>query len=177
VDAFKVTILLAIILSLSALGVIVSVAEYSISNATIPDFERGLVTSKAPVTDKPSVSYAVALSDGRTLYIRNDTVLYDSIMENHTYLFDCRIDHNNNMLLIKSVNPQGGLVISKALVTDKPSIGYAVNLANGRTLYIASNATLYDSIVLDKTYLFDCQNNFNNMLLINGAQPLDESIP
>ncbi len=177
-DAFKLTVLGAVMVSMVALGVIVLVTQDAITNSTAPDEERGLVTSKSPITDKPKVNYGVSLSDGRTLYIQNDTVLYNSIIENQTYLFDCRINFNDHMLQIQSVNPQGGLVISKVAVNDKPSVHYAVNLANGRTFYIANNATLYGSIVVNQTYLFDCQVDYaHDMLLINRVQLVPESNP
>lgn len=170
-DAFKLTVLGAIMVSLVALAVIFLVTQDSIANSTAPDEERGLVTSKSPITDNPTVNYKVSLSDGRTLYIQNDTILYNSIIENQTYLFDCRINFNDHMLLVQSVNPQGGLVISKIAVNDKPSVHFAVNLANGRSLYIANNATLYSSIMVNQTYLFDCQVDYaHNMLLINSVR-------
>ncbi len=170
-DAFKLTVLGAIMVSLIALAVIFLVTQDSIANSTAPDEERGLVTSKSSITDNPTVNYKVSLSDGRTLYIQNDTILFNSIIENQTYLFDCRINFNDHMLLVQSVNPQGGLVISKLAVNDKPSVHFAVNLANGRTLYIASNATLYNGIMVNQTYLFDCQVDYaHNMLLINNVR-------
>jgi hypothetical protein len=81
-DAFKLTVLGAAMVSLVALGVIVLVTQDAITNSTAPDEERGLVTSKSLITDKPKVHYGVSLSDGRTLYIQNDSLLYNSIIEN-----------------------------------------------------------------------------------------------
>ena len=172
-DEFKIVIIVAILVSLATLGTIIYISEDAINNAKIPDITRGIVTSKTVITDKPSANYSITLSDGRTLYIQNKSALYESIIvnENQTYTFDCRIDYNNNMVLIDIVNPQGGLVISKATITDKPTVGYAVNLANGQSLYIANNATLYDSLKINQTYLFDCHIDYsNNMFLINSAQ-------
>ena len=170
-DEFKIIVVVAVLVSLATLGTVIYIAEDAINNVKAPDIERGLVVSKSVITDKPTANYTVTLSDNKTLYIQNDKVLYDSILENQTFVFDCRIDYNNKIILIESVNPQSGLVISKNLVTDKSPANYAVNLANGRTLYIASNATLYDSIMINQTYLFDCRMDYNNnILLINGAQ-------
>ena len=170
-DEFKIVVVVAILVSLATLGTIIYISEDAINNSKAPDIERGRVVSKSVISNKPSANYSVTLSDDKTLYIQNNSVLYDSILENQTYVFDCRINYNDKMLLIESVNPQSGLVISKAPVTDKPPANYAINLANGRTLYIVNNATLYDSIVINQTYLFDCHIDYNNnMLLINGAQ-------
>jgi hypothetical protein len=170
-DAFKVTILGAVVVSLIALGVIVYVAQDAITNSTAPDEETGYVTAKTPVTDIPAVTYSVSLSDGKTLYIQNDNVLYDSILVNQTFTFDCRIDFTNHRFLIQSVNPQYGVVTSKSPVTDVSSVKYPVNLANNRTLYISSNATLYQSLSVNQGYLFNCQVDYtHNRLLINAAQ-------
>jgi len=179
-DEFKIVIIVAILVSLATLGTIIYISEDAINNSKIPDITRGIVASKTIVTDKPSANYSITLNDSRTLYIQNKSALYDSIIvsENQTYTFDCRIDYNNNMVLIDSVNPQGGLVISKTSVTDKPNVGYAVNLSNSRTLYIANNATLYDSLTINQTYLFDCRIDYNNnMFLINSAQLIAASNP
>jgi len=172
VEAFKLIVVLAVVVSLATLTFIVVIAEDSIRNASIPDAESGVVLSKTVISDRSPATHAVNLLDGRTLYIQNNTALYDCIIENQTqiYSFMCRIDFNNNLIIIESVNPQGGLVVSKAPVTDKPAVNYAVNLANGRTLYIANNATLYNEIMINQTYLFDCRNDYaNNMYLINRA--------
>jgi hypothetical protein len=172
-DAFKVTILGAVLVSLIALGVIVYVAQDAITNSTAPDEETGYVTSKAQVTDSSSANYSISLSDGKTLYIQNDNVLYDSILVNQTFTFDCRIDFNHRMSLIQSVNPQFGVVASKApaTVNDGSSVKYSVNLVNGKTLYISSNATLYQSLAVNQGYLFNCQVDYtHNWLLINGAR-------
>lgn len=171
-EAFKLTVVLAIVVSLAALSFIVFIAEDSIHNASIPDAESGAVLSKNVISDRSPATHAVNLLDGRTLYIQNNTALYETIIENQTqiYSFMCRLDFNNNLIIIESVNPQGGLVVSKAPATDKPAVNYAVNLSNGQTLYIANNATLYNEINLNQTYLFDCRNDYvNNMYLINRA--------
>lgn len=171
-------IVVAILVSLATLGTIIFVSQVAIGNSNIPDVERGIVVSKRVITDNPSAKYSVTLSDNKILYIQNNSVLYDSILENQTAVFDCRIDFKNKMMLIESVNPQTGLVISKAPVTDKSPTNYAINLANGRTLYIVNNATLYNSIAINQTYLFHCRMDYNNnMLILNYAQLETSSDP
>jgi hypothetical protein len=172
-DEFKIVIIVAIIVSLATLGTIIYISEDAINNAKIPDITRGIVTSKTVVTDKQLANYSITLSDGRTLYIQNKSALYNSIIvnENQTYTFDCRIDYTNNIVLIDNVNPQAGLIISKTPVTNKPIVDYAINLASSQTLYIANNATLYDSLIINQPYLFDCRIDYNNnIFVINSAQ-------
>ena len=101
-DAFKTTVIIAIIVSLGALGTIFYITQDAMSNAKIPDVQTGLVISKAPVADKPQANYAVTLSDNRQLYISNNMTLYNGILENQTYVFSCRIDFNNKITLIEN---------------------------------------------------------------------------
>ncbi len=180
-DAFKLTVVLVVVVSLATLAVIVVVVEDSIRTATIPDAESGFVVSKVRLTDRsPAATYAVNLNDGRVLYIQNNSALYDSILVdvNQKYTFTCRIDYNNKMIIIEDVNPQGGVVVSKSKVTDLSNVDYSINLANGRTLYIANNGTLFNGIMLNQTYLFDCRINYsNNMFLINNAKLVTVSKP
>jgi len=177
-DEFKLIVVVAVLVSLTILGTVIYIAEDAINNVKAPDIERGLVVSKSVGTDRPTANYSVTLSGNKTLYIQSDKVLYDSILENQTFVFGCRIDYNNKIILIESVNPQGGLVTSKNPIADKSPANFAVNLASGRTLYIANNATLYDSIMINQTYLFDCHMDYNkNIYLINGAQLVTNSNP
>jgi hypothetical protein len=179
-DAFKLTVVLAVVASLATLAVMVVVAEESIRTATIPDSESGFVTSKALLSDRQPVTYVVTLDDGRVLYIQNDSTLYNSILVdvNQKYTFTCRIDYNNKMTIIKDVNPQGATVVSKSTVTDLPKVDYLINLANGRTLYITNNATLFNEIKVNQTYLFDCRIDYsNNMFLINNVKLVTEDQP
>jgi hypothetical protein len=104
-DVFKTTVIIVIIISLGALGTIFYITQDAISNAKIPDVQTGLVTSKFPTYDKPPANYTVNLSDNRALYILNDSALYDSILENQTYVFNCRIDFDNKMTLIETIAP------------------------------------------------------------------------
>jgi hypothetical protein len=168
-DAFKTTIIFSVILSVACLVIVGVVSEEMVRNASIPASESGVVASKT-VSDG---NYVVGLVDGRSLFIQNDTVLYDSIVENHSYSFDCRIDHGNNRVVVMGVNPQAGLVASKGLVTDKAGVSYSVSLANGKIFYIANNATLYDVIALNGTYLFDCKTDYGaGLVWLNGVKSL-----
>ena len=101
-DAFKITVVTIIIVSLAALGTIFYIAQDAINNAKIPDVQTGLVISKAPISDKPPANYTVNLSDNRALYISNNMALYDSILENQTYVFNCLIDFNNKITIIQN---------------------------------------------------------------------------
>jgi hypothetical protein len=101
-DVFKTTIIIAIIVSLCALGTIFYITQDAIRNAKIPDVQTGLVISKSPVSDKPPANYTVTLSDNSQLYIPNNVTLYNSILENQTYVFSCRIDFNNKITLIEN---------------------------------------------------------------------------
>jgi hypothetical protein len=100
VDAFKLTIILAIVATVGVLAGIIFISQDAIENAKIPDIERGLVLSKSPISDTRPANYTVNLSDGKTLYIQNNATLYQSILENQTYVFTCSLDFNNKMTLI-----------------------------------------------------------------------------
>jgi len=100
VDAFKLTIIFTVVVSVGILAGIMLIAQDMINNAKIPDVERGLVSSKAPVSDSHPANFTVTLSDGKTLYVQNNATLYQNILENQTYIFTCRIDFNNKMALI-----------------------------------------------------------------------------
>lgn len=169
-DAFKVIIVVSLVASLAALAFIGVIVQDQINGAKIPDIQRGVVTSKAPLNGDSAAKYAVYLSDGRTLYIKNDTALYNSIIiANQTSVFSCKKDIKNDMILIEDINPTGGLVTSKAAV-DLPSADYSIGLADGRILYVASNSTLYDEVMVNETYLFDWTFDFShNLYLVQGA--------
>ena len=101
-DKFRLVIVIAMLVSLATLGAIVFIAQDAINNAKIPDVERGVVISKAPVLDNHQANYIVILSENRALYIINNPALYQSLVENQTYLFECRIDLNNKITIIDS---------------------------------------------------------------------------
>jgi len=99
-DEFKIVIIVAILVSLATLGTIIYISEDAINNAKIPDIERGTVSSKAPISDNHPANYIVNLSSGQKLYILNNATLYNSIIVNQSYVFDCRADFNNKMTII-----------------------------------------------------------------------------
>jgi hypothetical protein len=93
-------VVVSIVVSLASIGFIGLVAYDALQNAKIPDQEYATVTSKSAVSDKQFAEYVVTVSNGKTLYIQNNATLYNYLQINQTYLFDCRIDFNNQMLLI-----------------------------------------------------------------------------
>ena len=103
-DAFKLTIIFTIVVSVGILAGIIFIAQDMINNAKIPDVERGVVASKAPVLDSHPANFTVNLSDGKTLYIQNNATLYQSILVNQTYVFTCSIDFNNKITLIDNAD-------------------------------------------------------------------------
>ena len=102
VDSFKVIVIVSMLLCLASLTFIAYVAIDSIQGTKIPNQEYAMVISKSPVNDNPIANYTVVLSNGKTLYIPNNTTLYDNIQVNQSYLFDGRVDFNNQMILIDS---------------------------------------------------------------------------
>jgi hypothetical protein len=99
-DEFKIVVIIAILISMATLGAIIYISQDTINNAKIPDVTRGLVISKAPTSDNSLANYTVNLSDNQVLYILNNSVLYDNIIENRSYVFDCRLDFNNKITFI-----------------------------------------------------------------------------
>jgi hypothetical protein len=59
-----------------------------------------------------------------------------------------------------------GTVSSKATVSDNPQANYTINLSTGQKLYILNNATFYNSIIINQTYVFNCRVDFNNKITI-----------
>jgi len=59
-----------------------------------------------------------------------------------------------------------GTVSSKAPVSDNHPANYTVNLSSGQKLYILNNATFYDSITVNQSYVFNCRVDFNNKMTI-----------
>ena len=103
-DKLKLVIVVAVLSMMATLGVIVFIAQDAINGAKIPDAERGMVISKAPVTDDHPANYTVTLPENKVLYIVNNPALYESIVENKTYLFECRIDLANKMTIIENAS-------------------------------------------------------------------------
>jgi hypothetical protein len=101
-DAFKTIIVVSVVLSLVFLGVVVAISVNTINTATIPDIEYGLVTAKAPVADSHNANYTINLATGKTLYVQSNQTLYNTLEMNKTYVFNCRIDLPNGMLIAES---------------------------------------------------------------------------
>jgi hypothetical protein len=99
-DEFKIVIIIAILVSLATMGAIIYISEDAINNSKIPDVERGNVSSKETVSDNHPANYIINLSSGQKLNILNNATLYNDIIVNQSYVFDCRVDFNNKMTLI-----------------------------------------------------------------------------
>ena len=103
-DSFKSTMIVAVLVSWVALGVIYFVASDVIQGAKIPDVAYGTVDSKGLLENGDRAYYTVALKSGEKFYIINNSTLFDNIKENVSYLFTCRIDYANKMTIIDSVS-------------------------------------------------------------------------
>ncbi|MDR1992754.1 MAG: hypothetical protein LBQ98_04545 [Nitrososphaerota archaeon] len=101
-DGFKVTVLVTLLISLAAIGVIAFVLGDAISNVRIPDQQYGTIEFKGPVTDNRPANYTVKFTDGKQFYIISNTTIYESLELNKSYLFNCRIDIKNQMVIIDS---------------------------------------------------------------------------
>ncbi len=101
-DAFKTVVLVALLVTIAAFGFVAYTIGDAIQGAKTPDDEYGTVTSKGPVLDGHPASYVIELSNSKTLYIINNSTLYDKIQVNMSYLFHCRIDVTNHMLIVDS---------------------------------------------------------------------------
>jgi hypothetical protein len=67
------------------------------------------------------------------------------------------------------VSSEIGFVVSKDLVVGSSSTVYSINIFNNNTstnmtLYIFNDKTLYDSIIIDKTYSFSCLQSFKTKM-------------
>jgi len=101
-DLFKGIIAVAVVLSLVFLCVISVISVNAIDNAAIPDIQYGQVASKAPADADSDFDYVINLAEDKTLYIVGNQTLYDSVQINMTYVFNCRIDYRNQMLIAES---------------------------------------------------------------------------
>ncbi len=101
-DAFKITIAVAVLASLAILGGIFFITQNAIDNSKIPEVQKGLVVSKDVVADGNPANYSVSLEGGKTLYILNNSDLYQSISVNKTYQFDCWKDFNQKITIIET---------------------------------------------------------------------------
>jgi hypothetical protein len=105
-DAFKITIAVAILSSLAILGAIFLITQNAIDNSKIPEVQKGLVVSKDVVSDGHITNYLVSLEGGKTLYILNNPALYESILVNQTYQFDCWKDFKQKISIIETATIQ-----------------------------------------------------------------------
>ena len=96
-DPFTLAIVVIIIISIVAVGIIALVVLNNLKS--IPSGENGLIVSKSVITANESV---IELSDGKTLYILNNTPLYLSLQENQTYSFDCLFNYYTKTTYIES---------------------------------------------------------------------------
>ncbi|HSV50432.1 MAG TPA: hypothetical protein VLH35_08945 [Candidatus Acidoferrales bacterium] len=103
-DAFKKIIVISLALTLISLGFVAWVASDAIANGTIPDSESGVVTSKGPVTDGHPADFTVSLEGGKVLYIVNNGTLYNELAIGAKYVFACRIDILDDMIVIDSAS-------------------------------------------------------------------------
>jgi len=96
-DIFTLTFVLAIAVSVIAVGIIFLVAQNNLTD--IPSTERGLIVSKTVVNANDSI---IELSDGKTLHILNNTPLYLSLQENQSYIFGCIFNYNTKTTIVKT---------------------------------------------------------------------------
>ena len=65
---------------------------------------------------------------------------------------------------------ESGVIISKSPVTDGHPADYTVSLEGGKVLYIVSNGTLYDELVVGTKYVFTCRIDIlYDMIVIDSA--------
>lgn len=100
-DAFKMVIVMSIILSLATLGFIMVIANYAIATNNIPNIEYGIVASKESV-NRNSTNFMIVLVSGKTIYTYNAT-LYDGIQVGLSYIFTGYIDYNNQIIVADDV--------------------------------------------------------------------------
>lgn len=101
-DAFKITIAVAVLVSLAILAGIFFITQNAIDTSRIPEVQKGLVVSKALDKDGYPTGYSISLESGKTLYIQNNLVLYESILVNQTYQFDCWMDFKQRITIIET---------------------------------------------------------------------------
>jgi len=66
---------------------------------------------------------------------------------------------------------ESGVVVAKGPVMDKPGVSYFVSLDTGKTLYVESNQTLYDELVVNSSYSFTCRIVFlGDVIVIDSAE-------
>src|SRR5208283_2765533 len=88
IDPFTLTIVVVIIISIAIVGIVALVLVNNLKS--IPSGESGLIVSKSVINANES---AIELSNGKTLYILNNTPLYNILEENQTYSFECLFNY------------------------------------------------------------------------------------
>ncbi|HUK84419.1 MAG TPA: hypothetical protein VLU95_01010 [Candidatus Acidoferrum sp.] len=96
-DAFTLTVVLAIVISVITCGVIIIIARNSLT--IIPSVERGKIVSKNVINANDSV---IELSGGKILHILNNATLYMTLQENQSYSFNCLYNSNTKITTIQS---------------------------------------------------------------------------
>jgi hypothetical protein len=122
-DAFKITIIAAVLASIAILGAIFIITQDAINQAKIPDVQKGVVISKTVIETGGSTEYSISLDGGQILYILNSTK------------------------------------------TGAPA-EYSLSLDDGKTYNTVNSLTLYENILVNKTYQFDCFLDFKNKITI-----------
>jgi Na+-translocating ferredoxin:NAD+ oxidoreductase RnfG subunit len=105
-DAFKITLAVAVLISLAILGGIFFITQNAIANSRIPEVQKGLVVIKTIVEDDYPANYSVTLESGKILYISSNLGLYESILVNKTYQFDCWMDFKQKITIIETATIQ-----------------------------------------------------------------------
>jgi hypothetical protein len=162
-DAFAKAVVLTALLMVAVLGVIIVVGM--ISEDSIPDEQLGIVFSKQVISESNS-TYTVKLYSGQVFYVLNST-LYDSIIENQTYVFSNHINFHSHMTIVDSCQILSGTVESKQVAADST---YTVTLTDGRTLY-ALKPDVYNRLSENQTYVFSTHvDEDKNISIIDSAE-------
>ena len=96
-DAFISTIVLALIISVLTGAFVYLIVQNNLN--AIPSVERGVVASKSTVNANDDT---IKLSNGKTLHILNNATLYNSLVENQKYIFDCLYNYHTKITTVQS---------------------------------------------------------------------------
>ena len=100
-DAVKKAVIATVFLIIIIFGLII---QLGVSNLTfIPNDERGTIESKTTLTNAEA-NYTLTLTDGKTLFILNNTDLFLSLLENQTYAFSGHLDFYKKMTFFDSAS-------------------------------------------------------------------------
>ncbi len=71
-----------------------------------------------------------------------------------------------------------GIIADKGQTVENIPVNYYVALTNGKRLYIPMNTTLYNSLQINKSYLFNCRIDYTNQrILIDSAYQQNRTAP